>query len=282
MIYTAAGRFPAKAADTVREHGAGLTPTGSKEDHMEAIEDGTANPLEYHQCQWGDYIKGTKRQIQSLGIGLRSSFPGDPGAPKLKVATLDPRGYGVTIHADHGGRFCVYIHFPGWPESPGTSRENVPGLQGVTVERVDWLDVYRGPAIELVAAGIVRPEQIPGPHNGRKHCAGWLPDGSLCGQGHKAWQVPGGIWISRRPSDRLEVKVYVPSEEGERRSSASRQARMEWEQLVASMPRPAKLEPLPQWQLNRLAAGDIQPSSPCSNVVDMRAWRAKRVAHAPA
>ena len=47
---------------------------------------------------------------------------------------------------------------------------------------------------------------------------------------------------------------------------------------VEAMPQPAMLEPLPQWQLNRLRECDPEPCHVASNVVDLRAWRAARAA----
>src|ERR1035437_8079124 len=89
--------------------------------------------LEYHQQIWGDYIYGTKNQLQALGIGIGLSFPGEIGGPRRILKALDPRGF--LAHIDnaswHGdGIFCASI--PLFEEYPRPEPMVQPYMPGVT------------------------------------------------------------------------------------------------------------------------------------------------------
>lgn len=268
-----------KAADTVGEHGAGLTPERSKEDRMETTDGSTPAQMDYFQRDYGDHICGTKQQIQSLGIGVRTAFPGEPGAPKREVTTVDHRGFRVAIRPYRNNLFNAYIYFPGWPKPPVPWSAVAEAIApGVTRSRDSWFDEYKGTASALIAAGVVRDEQIPGPGRARKVVARWLPDGRLCGRGAAGGHYPGEVHVSCEASKLVTVRITITHEEKARRDDAWRQAYAEWERRIADIPRPAKLEPLPQWQLNRLRERDPEPCHVVSNVVDLRAWRSARAA----
>lgn len=240
--------------------------------------EGEVASLRYSQMDHCDCICGTKQQIQSLGIGLRTAFPGEPGAPKREVTTFDHRGFRVTIRPDKNDCFDAHVYFQGWPRRPELESAAEVIAPGVTRWRGSWYDEYKGTASALMAAGVVRDEQIPGPGKARKVSATWLPDGRLCGRREAGRHYPGQVSVSCEARWLVTVRITLTPEEEARRREAGRQACAEWERRVAALPRPAKLEPLPQWQLNRLRECDPEPCRVASNVVDLRAWRAAHAA----
>ncbi len=238
---------------------------------MEAIDDVTVQPLRYEQFDWGDLIEGTKAQIQCFGIGLRAAFPGEPGAPKKEIITLDPRGYTVCIRRNKV-RFLAYIEFPNWPKDPSDSRRQ-PVASGVFRDVLSGGDIYEGAADALVAAGIVKQWHFPGPANGRTTSVTWLPDGTLATKCDRT-EAPGTIRVRKVSAIRFDVWVNASCEEQQRRSEDFKREYVEYHKLIASIHRPTRLEPLPEWKLRRLAELNIPPYQLRSNVVDLQAWRA--------
>lgn len=234
-------------------------------------------PFEYCECLWGDLIIGTKAQFQSLGIGLRSAFPGEPGAPRRLVRVIDPRGFPAEISPWCGdGRFEARIPFPAWPRPRDPSCIQIAVAPGVVKTRRTLFDRYLGTPAALIAAGIVRVDQIPGPGKARLKTARWLPDGRLCAPGQTGWSAPGGLSVHLISLSRMDVLISVTDRERESREAEVKKAHAQWEREVTALPRPAKLEPLPQWRLTRLAeAADAPLQSDCE-VIDLCAWKASR------
>jgi hypothetical protein len=71
------------------------------------------NQLEYFDCFWGEYIRGTKEQLQSLGIGIGNAFPGEPGGPKRCLRVLDPRGFVTRIEKWYNNGYRAGINYHG-------------------------------------------------------------------------------------------------------------------------------------------------------------------------
>lgn len=233
-------------------------------------------PIEYTQHPWGDLIRGTKEQIQSLGIGLGRPFPGELGAPVRRALMLDPRGFSVRVARISDAMYSASIRFPGWPENPWDRKAWVAVAPGVTKRSKTRADVFLGSAEALINARIARADQLPGPGRPRATTATWGPDGSLAPKGRSTVRRPGAKSIVRRPSGTFEVSLTIDHEEATARMDRLAAAEREWERLVASLPRPAKLEPLPQWQVNRIAERGIVPYRPRLKVIDLQSYRATR------
>lgn len=80
--------------------------------------------------------------------------------------------------------------------APGVVRRHGPGQHQVT---------YVGAGASLVAAGVVRDEQLPA---GRSTCATWLPDGSRARRGGGPSDRPGRMQVHLRHQHRCAV-FYV-------------------------------------------------------------------------
>lgn len=271
-------------------------------------------PVEYTQHPWGDLIRGTKEQIQSLGIGLGRLFPGELGAPVRRAQMLDPRGFSVRVERISDAMYSASIRFPGWPENPWDRKAWVAVAPGVTKRSKTRADVFLGSAEALISARIARADQLPGPGRPRATTATWAPDGSLATKGRSTVRRPGSKRIVRQSSGTFEVSITIAHEEASARrdrlaaaesewerlvASIPRPAKLEplsrckvmdlqsyrsllsvaeceWERFIASLPRPAKLEPLPQWQVNRIAERGIAPYRPRLEVIDLQSYRATR------
>ena len=163
-----------------------------------------AAPFEYGEFDWGDSITGTKAQLQALGLGDGMAFPGEEGGPKRSMTVIDPRGFAAKIERPWGGNKQLYvarIPFPGrtMPSLTLTRGDFAPG---VVVDRIGYTcDEYRGSAEALAAAGLVRPEQMPGQPAMRKVRVTVLPDGTTPDgpptANHRAASLPGAKVIER-------------------------------------------------------------------------------------
>lgn len=243
--------------------------------------------LEYTRCYGLDLIEGTKEQIQSYGIGLNVAFPGEAGAPDHGITTVDPRGFRVVIYKKPRGRFAAHVHFPNVPDYPqswnlGSQRAEVEVSPGVKKTTQMLGDSFTGSGDALVAAGIVREEQLPRPGRARSTSITWRPDGTIASQGSNDHGRAGSLWICRHGKNRFTVNVVVSWEEQQRRRQALDDeldvAREEWKRKIEAMPQPARLEPLPAWKLERLAEHGLKPRRTPSNVIDLQAWRAAHAA----
>lgn len=207
-------------------------------------------PIQYRQCDWGDWVQGSKVQLQALGIGLGAAFPGEPGAPRRNLKTHDIRGFDVIVSngLSDVGVFHARIKFPGWPEAPDSGeivRHVYPGVQ--TKARI-WFDEHTGRPEDLVSAGLVRVEMLPGAIGMRKTRVAVRADGSLLlgppTSNRRGWRIPGASWIERISASTFRVGVIVSKDEEERRRAADSAARRDWEETVNALPRPARLDML--------------------------------------
>lgn len=198
---------------------------------------------EYKQLPWGDLIYGTKEQLQSIGIAVGMAFPGEPGGPKRSLRVADPRGFSAKVKAAYSGEgvFSVSIPFPG-RDRPAFVSVFAPSVKK---EEFTWGDLYTGTALSLVAAGLVRYDQLPGQPGMRKTKVTILPDGSLptgaptanCREAHE----PGAISIYKKSKTVFEVQVIVDHAEQARRRDEHSRAEREWEARMKSLPRPEPL-----------------------------------------
>ena len=105
---------------------------------------------------------------------------------------------------------------------------------GVTFAATLWGDEYTGTVDALLAAGVVRADQLPGaPGNGRTMVS-FHPDGRLVGKGNsKACTQVGYLKVSRASLGRLCVLKGVGLVEENRRRNA-RRAQREHQEVEAS------------------------------------------------
>ncbi len=97
------------------------------------------------------------------------------------------------------------LHLHGEPEA----RRPLP--PGVAIHRDHWSDVYRGTAAALIAADLVREDQLPGqPGNGRSMMTYW-PDGTRKRQGQGGARA-GCRQVQRIAGGRFQVRVYLLDE----------------------------------------------------------------------
>ena len=216
--------------------------------------------LEYTECHWGDVIRGTKEQLQALGLGVGLAFPGEVGGPRLELRVRDHRGYPVKIAISwhDEGIFAAYLHFPHWPKDPQSNQVWAAFADGVKRREFLWFDEYRGSAEALANAGLARIDQLPGMPGMRKVRVSILPDGSLPIGGRTAAlrlrNLPGARWIEKASKSTYNVNIVVTEEERHRRKRADEIAYYAWMRQVDSLPRPARLQPMDQAKWTSLKA----------------------------
>jgi hypothetical protein len=228
---------------------------------MEADNNGTAPAarIKYRELDWCDCIEGTKEQLQALGLGIGLAFPGEVGGPRFDLLVRDPRGFPVRITnrcREREESFTAYIRFPGWPEMPSWSSEWGPEVHGVKKREGLTVDEYVGSEGALAAAGLVRPDQLPGKPGMRKVRVTILPDGTLPIGGRTAstGRAAGIRWIERANRSAYSVSIRVTEEVGTRRLEAHRAANAKWVLQVRALPRPARLQPIAQSKWEHLEA----------------------------
>lgn len=204
--------------------------------------------FKYEQPLWGDWIVGTKEQLQRIGIGAGLPFPGEPGANKRHITVTDPRGFKARIspHWEGDGRFTVRIDLPGrksQDEEPW--REIKPGVYAR--EEVCWNE-FKGSPEALLAAGLLMAGKYPGQPGMAKTRVKLAADGRVLSRNANVWPELGGTVVERESRGHLLVRVDIAdiSEEEEvvRRHAEAEKKKKAWEDRMRSLPRPAPLIPL--------------------------------------
>ena len=132
---------------------------------------------------------------------------------------------------------------------------------GVRYKATIWYDVYLGSAGDLVAAGLVRADHLPGAPGMRKvrvtiYADGVVADGPR-NDNKGLTQQPGARQIDRGSASTYRVRVVVTSQQRQARADAERAADAAWVRQVGALARPAQLGPLPRVeQRTDLAAFD--------------------------
>lgn len=189
---------------------------------MKANWDGTAPQAAEHEwASWGEYWRGTKEQLQALGIGVGLSFPGDDGVRAgSTIRTTDPRGIAVEVIFSHqAGRRIFFATSPYRPgernRAKAVRRKSLAVAMdyGVTVYRDMWThDEYVGSGQALAALGLVRPGELPGAPGMGRVMVSIDPSGARISQGCSGCRRPGSRIIFRRGCDRFAVEDWVSAE----------------------------------------------------------------------
>lgn len=201
--------------------------------------------FKYSQLLWGDLIYGTKNQLQSIGIAIGMPFPGEPCGAKRTLNVVDPRGFRTRIEKAYHKQetiFSASIPFPGRKRDVEQWENFTAGVRKSSVN--SWFDEYIGTADALVAAGLVRDNQLPGMPGMRKVRVTILPDGSVqmgatsnCSEARN----PGAKLIEVAAKNTYRVRVHIQKDEEQRRNEEWKRAELEWEVRMRALPRPAPL-----------------------------------------
>jgi hypothetical protein len=244
-------------------------------------------PLAYYQCPWGDYIAGTKEQLQALGLAIGRAFPGEPGGPGkgAPLKTLDRYGCKIEIVGrkldwSRGDLFTAARYFPNWPERPSLDAKQ-PFAPGVRRRMCAWWDEYFGTGPDLVAAGVLSVEHVLAlGASGRRRLAvygdGTLQNGPIASSSRS--KEPGSRRIRQTTGDTLAVQVMLSLEEHDTRAAADKRAEREWEDRVRRLPRPARLTSLS----DRLLTGRQTAEAEAARDIGFQGMLTKLVANAGA
>ena len=215
------------------------TPTVLDEDAEELkLVKEAALPLKHEFTSWCELWEGTKAQLQAAGIGAGLAFPGEPGAPKKKVATVDAAGFEIDIIPGDWKSAATNLH-PGYRYMARSSyiaepKEQLelllPFAPGVLKRSSIYArsDTYVGCAKALAATGIIRPDQFPGqPGRGKMRCS-FHADGTPanCGSGN-ARTRPGYFSVQCMGKGRYRMEIEVAEAERNRRAAASETLRVQ-------------------------------------------------------
>lgn len=203
-----------------------------------------APKIKYEYTPWGETISGSKEALQRLGIAVGMAFPGEPGAPKRCVKTLDPRGFPARIIKSYLGEdYSACIDLPG-RERPKDAPE-IAFASGVVVQERYHFSAYTGTADALVAAGLVLPGQFPGQPGMRKVIVTIFADGTLPSGAptirHRRADEPGAKRVQRASKTTYQVRINVPEDESERRREAYFVAQDKYEAKMRALQRPTPL-----------------------------------------
>lgn len=211
---------------------------------LASCDEHAGQPLEYHQLPWGELIYATAAQLRRLGLGSAAAFPGEIGCSRRRLTVIDPRGLRCQIEAcaSRGAEiFVASIRLPGRAQPEPVSKTFAPGVRKI---KTAWTDDYLGTAPALAAAGLIRPEQLPGRPGMRKVVVSLLPDGTLADGARArsaAAHAAGAKSIRRASRTSYRVSVIVDADERTRRYDDEARARWAWEERMRALPRPAAL-----------------------------------------
>lgn len=183
--------------------------------------------FQHGRYSWGEWWKGTKKQLQAAGIGVGATFPGEPGAPKKKIRVLDWRGIKVNIRIGHDSLTPegVYRATSPYVERARNAWMSEDGpvyyADGVKVIRSLYRsDIFRGDAASLVACGLIADNQLPGRRGRGAVSCSYLPDGTPKGKGNSSKWTAGTYSVKKISKlDRFEIEVQVSEQEEERRKA---------------------------------------------------------------
>ena len=203
---------------------------------------------------WGEFISGTKAQLQALGIGPGVAFPGEDGANRNQITVTDPRGFrgelrrGTSRYVElaedgQAGQFHIRIKYAGF------DLEEVweDFSRGVRRSSCIWADEFVGAAGDLVAAGLVEMDKLPGVHGmSRKRTLrisplGKVYEGAPTSSPTDEYRGPGAKRIERLPSGKFKVCVNVAEELATQRRAKFHELQAQREEAAWRAMRPAPL-----------------------------------------
>lgn len=174
--------------------------------------------LAHRKHHWGETFTGTSAQLRSVGIAVDVAFPGEPGGPKRSMTATHDNGLRVEIKraAAWQGPNLFEVRMPYRDarqiEAARRRARTSTFAPGVKLYRDAWRsDIYTGKASALVAAGLVRVEDLPGQTGRPAKSVTYLACGkqAVVGGQHNAGDVPGyrSIRLTGRDHYRIEVRV---------------------------------------------------------------------------
>jgi hypothetical protein len=167
---------------------------------------------------------GTRRQIQALGFGVNAEFPDRVGL-KHALHAEDDRGNPVKIELlwryDSGAEYYSAVRqFRDWDEARRERRRQLTSdfAPGVTCFKGGfWADEYTGDRDSLVAACLVRHEDLPGQPGRGKTRVSFNRDGSLAVRGGERAEVRWRKVIHLVGKNRFRVEIPIDDAEHEAR-----------------------------------------------------------------
>lgn len=173
---------------------------------------------------WGESWTGTKSQLQAVGIGEGIQFPGEPGANRETIRTVDSCGLKVEITHEswhqYLGKFrasCRYLDREFAFYSYRRPTEHAPGV--LNLRAMHDSDEYRGSGPALIACGLARLDQLPGQPNRGKVASNFGADGLASFPKDLSWKVAGFKNFTRVGIDRFVVSIQVSEIEAARREA---------------------------------------------------------------
>ena len=195
--------------------------------------------MDYSQLWWGEMIVGTRDELQALGLGCGQAFPMSADRRRRPLRCVDSRGLACEIKRyGREGRFVAVIRIPG-RESVADQPSSL--FPGVTMERLCFADMFRGRVEALIAAGLLRSDQLPGATGLHKTRVTFQPDGTVAPRHKHRNATEGFISVVRDGKYRVNVYRYVSDAECERRRVDGIAKREEFERRMWKLPRPAPL-----------------------------------------
>ena len=163
--------------------------------------------------------EGTKSQLQAAGLGVGLAFPGEPGAPEELNCTC-PLGFKFRVclpgsYAAAKAAAGIYTARSWLLDRPDPVPQFVPHAPGVlrrewTVDswQVSFLDVYRGTAEALIAAGLVPAMKFfPGQPGANKSQASYRQDWNTATSANHQKVI-----ATIRKRGRFEYEVETPAD----------------------------------------------------------------------
>lgn len=219
--------------------------------------------LYYSRNLRGEILRATKAQIQSFGIGAGMAFPGETGGPARFLHVSDPRSYETRISNYNGEQYNVWITYPGREyDEPTFAPPPLPGVRPANTR--GWAyDEYEGTADELAAAGLARPDQLPG-REGNAKVQLTILNGVIIAKGADVRRrAAGAKLIVRAGKSKYRVIVSISDDECARRAHEFTRAREEWEGRMSELPSPAPLHAVYR-EMKRLAFLPRKPATAVS------------------
>lgn len=206
--------------------------------------------FEYTHLPWGEIIRGSKSELQSLGIAVDMAFPGELGGPARKMTVRDPRGFKTSVERWYKEGYSALISLPGREREPEQWADFAPGVR---ICRSGYCDTYVGTADALAHAGLARVDQFPGQPGARKVTVTIFADGTVpCGPPtayNKRANEVGAKQIMRASKHTFCIRVKVDEATATPRLEKERLADKEYAARMRALPRPAPLtcgKPMPE------------------------------------